>query len=272
MRNATPHWLEKMLRDALQARRQMIRDGELLPEDEFRRQRGVTSNQLARLNASGSVFFIEVDGKAYYPRLHVAAEHNVRRLAYVSRILWPAPPNSRFHFLTSANGALGAITPLQALANDDSYRELLIVARGWASEYSRTIVKICAGEFAHGIELPIVCTGVTEIDPRKCVWRRALEALQGGEYLRPDGPYCQAKTATVFVSRSTAGKPDEMIEARLDVIVVRGLAHTGVVTSNSPRVDLMQVRVDKGDDVVTVVRKILRHADDNTHTRRPALL
>lgn len=235
----------------------MIRDGELLPDDEFRRRRRVTPNQLAGLNASGSVFFIEVDGKAYYPRLYVDPEHNVRRLAYVSRILWPAPSDSRFDFLTSGNGALGDITPLQALAKDDSYRELLTVAKGWASEFSLTTVKVCTGEFLRDIELPVVCTGYVEADPRESLWRRAAEALQPGGNLRPDGPYCQAKAATVFVSRSTAGKPGELMEARLDVIVVRGLAHTGVVTSNSPRCDLSPVRVDKVDDVVTVIRKIL---------------
>ncbi|MBC8751489.1 MULTISPECIES: hypothetical protein [Paraburkholderia] len=257
MRQATPHWLEKMLRDALRARRQMIRDGELLPEDEFRRRRGVTPNQLARLSASGSVFFIEVDGKAYYPRLLVDPAHNMRRLAYVCRILWPASPNERLHFLTSRSGALGGITPLQALKNDASYRELLILARGWASEFSRTIVKICSGEFIRGATLPVVCTGVIEIDPRVGLWRRAADALGGGGNLRPDGPYPKPKTATVFISRGTAGRPGDMVEARLDVLVSQGLAHTGVVVENYPRSDLDPIRVDKADDLVTVIRKIL---------------
>jgi hypothetical protein len=257
MRNATPRWLEKMLRDALRARRQMIRDGELLAEGDFRRLRGVTPIQLARLHASGSVFSIEIDGNAYYPSLLVEPAHNVRRLAYLCRVLWPAPPESRLDFLTSENGALGGITPLQAMTNDCSYRELLMHARGWASEFSRTTVKICVGEFIRGIELPIVCTGVAEIDPRESLWRRAREALQGGGNLRPDGPYCQAEAVTVFVFRSTAGKPGVQLDARLDVIVDHGLAHTGILTSDSPRCDLMPVRVDKGDDVVTVVRKIL---------------
>ncbi|MFM0078786.1 hypothetical protein P0D72_07830 [Paraburkholderia sediminicola] len=249
--------MEKMLRDAVKTRREMMRDEKLLAEDEFRRLRGVTPSQLARLNASGSVFSIEVDGSAYYPSLLVDPAYNLRRLAYVCRILWPAPPDSRLDFLTSENGALGGISALQALAIDRSYRELLMHARGWASEFSRTTVKICAGEFIRGIELPIVCTGVAEIDPRKSIWCRAVEALQGGGNLRPDGPYCQAQAATVFVSQSTAEKPGELLEARLDVIVVKGLAHTGVVTSNSPRSDLSPVRVEKVDDVVTVIRKIL---------------
>jgi len=47
------------------------------------------------------------------------------------------------------------------------------------------------------------------------------------------------------------------MEARLDVIVAKGLAHTGVVTSNSPKCDLSPVRVEKADDVVAVIRKIL---------------
>jgi hypothetical protein len=257
MRNATPHWLEKMLRDALRARRQMIRDGELLPEDVFRRRRRIPPSQLARLNASGSVFSIEVDGSAYYASLLVDPAYNLRRLAYVCRILWPAPPDSRLDFLTSENGALGGITPLQALANDCSYRELLMHARGWASEFSLTTVKVCTGEFLRDIELPVVCTGYVEADPRESLWRRAAEALQPGGNLRPDGPYCHAKAATAFVSRSTAGKPGELMEARLDVIVAKGLAHTGVMTADAPRCDLSPVRVDKSDDIVAVIRKIL---------------
>ena len=246
-----------MQRDALRARRRMIRDGKLLAEDDFRRLRGVTPSQLARMNASGSVFSIEIDGIVYYPSLLVEPKYNARRLAYVCRILWPASPTSRLDFLTSENGALGGLTPLQALSNDCIYRELLRHARGWASEFWMTKVKVCKGEFVRGIELPAVCTGCVEADPRESLWRRAAEALESGGTLRPTGPFCRAKAATVFVSRSTAGKPDEVLEARLDVIVENGLAHTGVVSSDSPRRDLMPVCVDKGDDVVTVVRKIL---------------
>ena len=257
MTNSTPRWLQKMLRDALGCRRKMIREGELLAENEFRRRRGVSLSQLPRLTASGSVFSIEVDGKAYYPALLVDPAYDLRRLASVCRVLWPAPPDLRMDFLTSGHGALGGITPLQALVKDDSYRELRIVATGWASEFSRTTVKVCAGEFGHGKELPVVCTGVVEIDPRTSIWRRASEALQPGGNLRPDGPYPQANVATVFVTRSSAGGPQEVPEARLDVIDVKGVAHTGAVIANYPRSDLCPVKVDRGDDAITVVRKIL---------------
>ncbi|WP_176060935.1 hypothetical protein [Paraburkholderia sp. BCC1876] len=257
MRKATPRLPGKMLRDAMRARRQMMRDGELVPEDEFRRLRGVTPTRLARLNKSGSVFSIEIDGSAYYPRLLVDPRHNARRLAYVCRVLWPAPPASRLDFLTSENSALGGITPLQALAIDCSYRELLTHAKGWASEFCLTTVMVCKGAFLRDIELPVVCTGYVEADPRERLWRRVAEALEAGGNLSPDGPYCQAKLATVFVSRNTAGKPGELREARFDVIVAKGLAHTGVVTADAPRYDLNPVRVDKSDDIVAVIRKVL---------------
>ncbi len=257
MRNSTPRWLQKMVRDALQVRREMVRKGELLPEDEFRLRRRVTRMQLARLTASGSVFSIEVDGAAYYPRLLVDPELNSRRLAYVCRILWPASPPERLHFLTSRSVALSAVTPLQALKDDSSYRRLLILARGWASEFSRTIVEICDNEFILGATPSVVCTGAVEMDPRVSIWRRAAEALEDGGNLWPDGPYPRASAATVLVSRGTAGRPGDVLEGRLDVLVSKGLAHTGVVVENYPRSDLEPVRVDKADDVVTVIRKIL---------------
>jgi hypothetical protein len=124
MRKPTPLGLQRLLPDAVKARREMIRVGELLTEDEFRRKRRVTPSQLARLTASGSVFLIQVDGKAYYPALLVDPAYDLRRLASVCRVLWPAPPDLRLDFLTSGHGALGGITPLQALVEDDSYREL----------------------------------------------------------------------------------------------------------------------------------------------------
>lgn len=251
-------WLKKARGDELRERRRMIREGELLPEDEFRRSRGVTPKQLARLVGSGSIFSIDVDGSAYYPRLLIDRTQNFRRLAYVCRILWPAPPNARLDFLISPNGALGNLTPLQALKSEAHYRELLRHARGWASEFSRTVVKICDGEFIEGATLPVVCTGVVEIDPRASVWRRAAEAVEEGGNLWPDRPYPRTKAVTVLVSRSTAGNSGTAIEARLDVILNKSLAHTSVLVENFPRTNLCPVRVDKADDVVAVVRKILQ--------------
>jgi hypothetical protein len=237
--------------------RRWISEGRLLTEDEFRLRRAVTPARLARLTTSGSVFSVVVDGRPFYPTFLVDAAYNRRRLEYVCRILWPAPPSERLFFLTQRYGSLGEITPLQALADEKNFKQLLIVARGWASEYSRTVVKICAGEFSPGTELPVVCTGVEEIDPRLNLWRRAREALHDGGNLRPEGPYARLSTATVFITRDTAPGPRVFDEARLDIVVARGHAHASAVFANYPRCDLLRVRVSNSDDIVTVVRKVL---------------
>lgn len=256
MSRAKPVRLKILVIDEQREFRRWISDGRLLAEAEFRLRRAVTPARLARLTTSGSVFSVDVDGRPFYPTFLVDAAYNRQRLQYVCRVLWPAPPDARAFFLTERNGALGAITPLQALAGHKNFKQLLIVARGWASEFSRTIVKICAGEFSPGTELPVVCTGVEEIDPRLNLLRRAREALHDGGNLRPDGPYPSLPTATVFITRDTVPGPRVFDEARLDIIVARGHAHTSAVFANYPRCDLRRVRVSNSDDVVTVVRKV----------------
>jgi hypothetical protein len=203
------------------------------------------------------VFFVEVDGVHFYPALLVDTAFDLRRLRGVCRIVWPAEPMSRLDFLTSPQGSLGDMSPLEAMRTDAGYRKTLEVARAWAAEWSRTMVRVYLGEYVnHDVKLPLVCTGVVEIDPRKNVWVRAGEALQPGGNLRPDGPYPRAKSATVFVLRSTAGGAQDVPEVRLDIVVAKGAAHASVV-SNHPPLDLEPVPVNKTDDIVVVLRNIL---------------
>lgn len=258
---AQRRYFGKLHRQALRARRQMIRDGELLTEEEFLRRRAISAKQLSSFLKSGSVFSVTVDAGQYYPALLADSALRVRRLATLCRVLWPAEAHSRLHFLTSRSYALGGMTPLEAMGSDGGYRQLLRVARGWASEWSRTSVAIHVGEYIGGkTDLPLACTGVAEIDPRISIWRRALEALTSQGNVRPDGPYAKAAAATVFISRSEAGQTGDVKEARLDVIIDKQIAHAGVAAVDLPRSDLRPVRVDMADDVVDVVRKILSHA------------
>ncbi|MFM0553591.1 hypothetical protein P0D69_21810 [Paraburkholderia sediminicola] len=208
--------------------------------------------------ASGSIFSVEVEGGQYYPALLADPEHDSRRLATICRILWPAEPHSRLHFLTARSVALGGMTPLEAMRTDESYRRLLVQARGWASEWSRTIVVVRVGEYVdHTSILPLACTAVTEIDPRTSIWRRALDALESAGNVRPDGPYPRAAAVTVFISLSTAGEVGATEEARLDIVIEKGIAYTGVLAVSFPRSNLPSVRVHKADDVVAIVRKVL---------------
>jgi len=259
MSESWPARFQKMQRDALQARRKMIRDGELLTVDEFCARRGIGAKQLRRLTASGSVFFIEIDGRGYYPALLAKPSHNARRLAAVCRILWPGDPMSRLSFLTSRRGSLGGVTPLEAMQSDDGYRRLRQTAKGWAAEWSRTVVEIYLGEYVgHEAEgLPLVCTAVVEVDPRVNVLKRASCAVHDDANTRPDGPYPHAKLATVLVLRDNVCGPKDVLEARLNIVVEGGRAHCGVLMNDYPRYDLEAVKINSKDDVVTMVRRLL---------------
>jgi hypothetical protein len=134
MAKSTPTWLQDMQRDALQARRTMVRNGELLSADELCRRRGISSGRLARMLESGSVFSVEVDGVEYYPALLADPAYNSRRLAALCRILWPVEPMSRLGFLTTRRGSLGDMTPLEAMQTGAGYRRVREVAKAWAAE------------------------------------------------------------------------------------------------------------------------------------------
>jgi hypothetical protein len=259
---------ERLKRQSIRARRQMIRSGELLTEEEFRRRRPISPSQLSRLLTSGSVFSVDVEGRQYYPALLANPKHDSRRLATICRILWPAEPHARLFFLTARNAALGGETPLEAMRSDEGYKRLLVKARGWASEWSRTVVEVRVGEYPDPDSvLPLACTAVTEIDPRTSVWRRALDALESAGNVRPDGPYSKAAAVTVFIFLSRAGEAGATEEARLDIVVERGVAHTGVVAAGFPRSDLPSARVGKADDVVEVARKVIGQASKRAHQR-----
>ncbi|WP_116123385.1 hypothetical protein [Paraburkholderia sp. BL6669N2] len=246
----------------------MIRSGELLTEEEFRQRRPISTKQLLHSLASGSIFSVEVEGAQYYPALLANPEQDYRRLATICRILWPAEPHSRLHFLTARNAALGGMTPLEAMRNDESYRRLLVKARGWASEWSRTLVEVRIGECLDSdAVLPLACTAVTEIDPRISIWRRAFDALESAGNVQPDGPYPKAAAVTVFISRSAAGQAGVTREMRLDILVEKGVAHAGVVVAGFPRSDLPAVRVHKSDDVVEVALKVIRQTSKRASQR-----
>jgi hypothetical protein len=247
---------QKLQRDAMRRRRQMVQDELWLSADAFCSRRGVSRAQLARLVARGSVIAIDVDGTVYYPALFTDPMVQQNRVSAVCRMLQPAAPSACFHCLTARRGSLGDISPLEEMRTDKGYKTVRRFATAWAAERSRTIVSIYTGKHRKDVELPLVCTGVVDADPRQPMWRRANEALQPSGNLRPDGPYPSSKTITVFISVSTAGGTQDVPEARLDVVLKAGVAHCSV-TSSHPRANPEPVPIDSGDDVVVVVRKIL---------------
>jgi hypothetical protein len=66
--------------------------------------------------------------------------------------------------------------------------------------------------------------------------------------------------ATVFVLRSTAGGPQEVLGLRLDIVISGGKAHTSMTQPDSPQVDLELIAVHNENDAVEVIRRIVRSA------------
>lgn len=141
---------EHLWQQALAARRNMVANGELIPEDLFRERLGVTQRRLNNLLADGSVFSMAVDDVMYYPALLADPALDRKRLQAICRILVPAPAGSRLHFLSSTRGSLGGRSPLELLVDDDDFKTLKRLAAAWADEWSRTAVKMYEG--AHEIE------------------------------------------------------------------------------------------------------------------------
>ncbi|MBB5417064.1 hypothetical protein [Paraburkholderia atlantica] len=246
---------EEIRRQAESARREMVRNGELLTRSEFRARLRVSERRLGQMLATGSVFSMVVDGAAYFPAVLAEATVDRQRLQAVCRILVPAPSACRLDYLISPQGNLGDIVPLKALADDASYRRLREMARAWAAEWSRTTLKIYAGFNEPGGSEPTY-VAVCEADPRTNLWKRALQAMDAGGYITPPGPYPRRDTATVLIFRSEAGKPDDVLEARLDVDIVDDMAHMRIHAGDvSQELDAISVVGD--DTIVDVVHRIV---------------
>lgn len=258
---------DEIEQQALAARLEMVRNGNLVSEAEFREQLHVSDKRLAQLIAVGSVFSIEVDGVAYFPALLASADIDQGRLRSICRILEPAPAACRLHFLISKRANLGGITPIEALRDDIQYRRARRMASAYATEWSRTSVSIYAG---HHQEVPVddepILTVACDLDPRKNVLKRVDHTLRKNGYRYPCGPYPRPDVATVFVVRQTAGKMEEIPEIRIDVRIDASIAKASIVSAQDQREQLVAVDVSEPLDIVDIVLKIVAIATKNRIT------
>ncbi|MGF6505888.1 hypothetical protein [Paraburkholderia sp. 32] len=244
---------EHVRRQASKARREMVRNGTLLGEPEFRALLGVGERRLASLVAAGSLFSIDVDGLRYFPAVLGDPGRDCTRLYSLCRILVPAPSASRLDFLESRQGSLGGLSPLDALGDSRLYRSVRAAARAWAAECSRTIVKIFIGRYLEEPEdVAAAHMAVDEVDPRTDLWKRALGALQADGYISPPRMLPQAYEATVFITRNAVGNRPAVLEARIALKVTSHLAHIEVSVPGMARGDL-SVPLAASDNVVDVV-------------------
>jgi hypothetical protein len=251
-------FLDEMEKQALAARREMVGTGALLPLDEFRKRLDLSEGQLARMLHKGDVFTIVVDGVSYIPALLATPGLDLRRLYSICRLLVPAPPSCRLGYLSSKQGDLGGISPLESLGDKRQYRLLRAMARAYAAGWWRTVVTVYTGRYTEEPrDIEPTLTAADEADPRENLWKRVEQVLTSGGYIRPCGPYPTASEATAFVSRQPAGQAPPIPEARIAVSIVDGIAYANVVCHEVSTYKLDAIRVADADVVGVVLHVVV---------------
>ncbi|WP_035489142.1 hypothetical protein [Burkholderia multivorans] len=250
--------------------KRMVFAGELLIAPFFAERLGISMEQLARLEDSGNVFSVHVDGTPYYPTFFAAPTYHQRRLQKICRLIRPAQAVVRLKYLTARWGALNDRTPLEAMQTDDGFLRLLAVAKYWAAQWSLTTVEIRADAGPESCDFPTaaVCTATVEVSSGESVWHRAEEALKYSGNLQPQGPYSRLNAVTVTVTQRAGEDSEPLREVELGVRVVKGMAYASVMSSSVELTRLRPVPIDPADDVVKIVRKLLAAAEPMTRSGR----
>ena len=269
---------EHLWQQALDARRAMIANGELISEDLFCERLGIAQRRLGKLLADGSVFSMVVDDVTYYPAMLADAELDRKRFQAICRILVPAPAGCRLHFLSSSRGSLGGRSPVEMLDNDDDFKRLRQAAAAWAAEYSRTAVRLFEG--THETEpanVEPMYEAAAEIDPRRPVLERALTALEVHGYQWPLGPYPDARNFTAFVAHQNADdtepRPDACVQIVTDgeLIRIRIIFKEGIERySETVPVGTSGSAVDVAKKVVTYLLRRYRRFSQHASSRHAA--
>ncbi|KDR28791.1 MULTISPECIES: hypothetical protein [Burkholderiaceae] len=193
---------------------------EVITRFEFRARLGLSEEMLNSLLSKGSVFSLGCGNEKSFPVILSEPQLDRRRLFSLCRIIRPAPPGARLSFLTSGHEALRGKSPVEALHNKTQFRLVREIASTWASEWVRTIVTVYLGAHSTApVQVPAY-VAIDEVDPRRCVWVRAANAMGSGGYIAPEAPYPYATRTTAFITRKSAGCSQELVDARLDIAVL----------------------------------------------------
>ncbi|WP_175925974.1 hypothetical protein [Burkholderia cepacia] len=250
--------------------KRMVFAGELLIAPFFAERLGISMEQLARLEDSGNVFSVHVDGTPYYPAFFAAPNYNQRRLRKICRLIRPAQAVVRWKYLTTRWGALNDRTPLEAMQTDDGFLRLLAIAKYWVAQWSVTTVEIRTDASPESSDFPTaaVCIATAEVSSEESVWHRAAEALKYSGNMQPQGPYPRLNAVTVTVAKRAGGNFEPLREVELVVRIVNGMAYASVVSSRVELTRLRPVPIDPADDVVKIVRTLLTAAEPMTRSGR----
>jgi hypothetical protein len=251
---------EDLWQQALTARREMVANGELISEADFRHRLHLTQRRLSKLLADGSVFTMGVDDAEYYPAVLAEPDLDHNRLQVVCRIIVPAPPDSRLDFLTSRRGSLGDRRPLEMLESDDDFKTLKRLAAAWAAEWSRTAVKLYEGTLeTEPSNVEPLYTAIAEVDPRRPLWERASEALNVHGYQWPLGPYPDARKFTLFVERQTAGYSMPTPEACVQIVVDGDYIRVRIVAAPGTTLQSETVPAGKHKSFIDIAKLVIAH-------------
>jgi len=251
---------EHLWRQALDGRREMIANGELLSPADFRARLGASDKRLARLLDDGSVFAVEVDGVQYVPAVLADPSLNRKRLQAICQLIVPAPPMSRLDFLLSLNGSLGDRRPLDMLEDDNDFKSLTPLAEAWAAQWSRTAVRLYDGEHeTEPTDGDALYTAMAEIDPRRPLWERASEALHVHGYQWPLGPYPDVRSFTLFVERHTSGGAAPTPEACVQILVDGEHIRIRIVAAPGTTLRSRTMPAGKHKSLIDIAKRVIAH-------------
>lgn len=110
------------------ARHSLVAEGQMLRTADVCQALGITEERLSKDVALGRIFSVEIEAAPFYPAFFLANEIGRKDLAKVVRKLGDLTGWRKWDFFTKPNGALGNLTPLQALMHGEVKQTLRAAA------------------------------------------------------------------------------------------------------------------------------------------------
>jgi len=111
----TPLTIASLEASALEGRRQMAKDGEIIPLAELAKRLALTRQALNKAQSEQRLFFLPVGADRFYPAFWADPELDRPQLERISRALGHLSGWSKWQFFTRPKGSLGGRTPLEML-------------------------------------------------------------------------------------------------------------------------------------------------------------